>query len=149
MLSVVSEQATPRLGRNTIFAFRVVLALFWLYDGLVARILFPDASMLEGFGGAASVMELPAGRISAMLGSAEMALAVLVALGVFHHWTCLAQVLLVVALVWLGWPAGGGWLHRVFSVLPLGACLAFLWAYGPGSYSLRPQAKPKNAWTRG
>jgi uncharacterized membrane protein YphA (DoxX/SURF4 family) len=97
----------------------------------------------------AAALDVPAGRASAMVGGIEMTLAVLVALGVFHHWTCFAQFALVVALVWLGWSSPGGLLHRAVHVLPLGACIAFFWAYGPGSYSLRPQAKPKNAWKRG
>jgi len=121
--------------RAVLMGVRAVVALVWIYNGLILKILFVDAEHLALVEEAAGAFGWPAQVVLATIGVLETMLALWIASGRGYQWAMGTQIVLVLALnaggILLGGmddPAG-----LLVGNLPLIACGLVGMAFGPGT----------------
>ena len=146
MISLARENVTPRLGRNTMYYIRLVLAGAWLCDGIGVKIFHSQlAPRYESLG---AMSGLGADVISIVLGSIEILLALWLCTGWTPRWQVFFQIIFMIFLLWMDYTGLSSFFGHLVSFGPRVALLMMIWGYGPGSY-VWSKKRHRATWTRG
>jgi len=128
--------------RAVLLSVRVVVALVWLYNGLILKILFVDPEHLALVQEATREMGVPARGMLAVIGAMETVLALWIASGLRYRWAMGTQMVVVLALNAGGIFLGGmdDPLGLLVGNLPLLACGLVGIVFGPGTAPRRDAA---------
>ena len=148
MLTLAKDSQAPRLARHTIYAFRLVLGLVWLFWGV------RDGLVLQTFG------DTPHGKLLVdSLGIGESLfsitfgwLMILLAFWLLAGWAsrigATVQLFSLIFLWWLNYQGAAALFGSVVEQIPMMALIVMIWAYGPGT-CVWTKARHRTTWTRG
>lgn len=148
MISLARETITPRLGRSSIFSFRVILSLVWVWSGIWSHILHYSAEAYPHHLSLGDAIGISPVIIAICLGALEIILAVWLLSGWTHRICCIVQVLFLIFLFWYNYQNLMGWLTSLVNSLPFMAMIVMIWWYGPGNMVWSKKHR-RATWTRG
>src|SRR5690606_14553979 len=132
---------------NTVFSFRIILAIMWLFDGIWHHIS-ERAAEAPKFGSLAEMTTLSGETISIFVGVVEVILALFVASGLTFRLVAFVQVLAVMFLLWISSVDFMGTVSDIVLRLPQFAAITMVFLYGPGTFCLEKNRR-RQTWTRG
>ncbi len=146
MISLARETLTPRLGRSTIYFFRLILAIVWIFDGI--RRALSEESLVGNHTQLAETLGMSSSTLAIIVGSLEVIMGLWLIAGWMHRGAILFQSLLFIFTLWIGFSNGWDLLADIVGFLPMLTLMAMVWGYGPGNYVWRKNRRSAT-WTRG
>lgn len=147
MLTLAKNSQAPRMGLHTIFAFRVVLAIVWMFWGVRGVVMLSYGNTLHGKR-VADALGIVEPFVSILVG----AVMILFAFWLLAGWTSRAcatlQLAWIIFLWWLTYRDGPSLLETIFEQVPMVALIIMVWTYGPGT-CVWTKRRRRSTWTRG
>ncbi len=148
MLTLAKDSQAPRMARHTIYGFRIVVAVVWLFwairDGLVLQTLGDSSNgkfLADSLGVSPSIFSIIAGWVMILL-------AFWLLTGRAWRVCAVFQIAWMIFLWWVNYLTGALLLGAVFEQIPMIALIVMIWAYGPGT-CVWSKARHRTTWTRG
>ena len=149
MISLAKDNQAPRLGRHSVFIFRVILASIWLYWGIRFGIAHQEWGATARGLSLANSLGLTGAGFSIVVGGVFIAMAVWLVSGLVSSIAVFVQLLLLFFVWWLRYASGLAFLDGLAEQLPMICLILMLWNYGPGTLVWAKKRGRTSTWTRG